>query len=393
MSIFNIKKENLPTIWLNTAHFVNDIYTGMLNPIMPFIAVKLGISMAIATIVLSLSHICASLLQPIFGFFADNILKRVFIFWGLLMTSVFISFAPAAHNLYYLIIFIILGSLGSSLFHPQALGFSVRFAVTDAGQNMGFFIGLGTLGFSLGPIVSAAISQFIGLEKMPFMCIFGVIFALCMFKFVPKIIAQPSDKTGKKFVQAFKDIFNNYRLKLLILISILKTLVTTSSSILLPFLWKDLDRTPFYIGFALFAFTFAGGIGSLISRTLETKIGTDKIFYFSMISTLPLMIIFSLTYKNMPDIALCSYIIMGLTTMMAMPVTMVLAQGVLPEYKSIIGGFINGFSWGIVAIFMTGIGFVAQAKGIIPVLLCVALIPAVCSVPIVKKLFPKETVN
>ena len=68
--------ETKPQIWLNTAHFVNDIYTGMLNPIMPFVAMKLGITMAIATIVLSLSHICASLLQPIFGFFADNMRKR-----------------------------------------------------------------------------------------------------------------------------------------------------------------------------------------------------------------------------------------------------------------------------------------------------------------------------
>ena len=84
--------EKKPRIWLNIAHFINDIYTGMLNPIMPFIAAKLAISMALATIILSISHICSSLLQPIFGFFADNILKRVFIFWGLLMTSVFIIF-------------------------------------------------------------------------------------------------------------------------------------------------------------------------------------------------------------------------------------------------------------------------------------------------------------
>ena len=78
MENFNEKKTQF---WLNSAHFTNDIYTGMLNPIMPFIAAKLGITMAIATIVLSLSHICASLLQPIFGFFADNLQKRAFIFW------------------------------------------------------------------------------------------------------------------------------------------------------------------------------------------------------------------------------------------------------------------------------------------------------------------------
>src|SRR5574344_522091 len=228
-----IKQENLAPIWLDSAHFVNDIYTGMLNPIMPFIALKLGISMAIATIVLSLSHICASLLQPIFGFFADNIIKRSFIFWGLLATSVFISLAPSAHSLYYLIIFIILGSLGSSVFHPQALGFSVRFAQVDASQNMGTFIGLGTFGFSLGPIVSAAVTQFLGLDKMPYLCVLGVVLALLMFKCVPKISDKKIVIQHKKFIKAFSDILKNKKLKLLITISVLKTLVTTSSSILL----------------------------------------------------------------------------------------------------------------------------------------------------------------
>ena len=43
--------------WLSGGHFINDIYTGVLNPIMPFIAAKIGISMAFATIILTISHI------------------------------------------------------------------------------------------------------------------------------------------------------------------------------------------------------------------------------------------------------------------------------------------------------------------------------------------------
>lgn len=385
-----IKKENLPSMWLDSAHFVNDIYTGMLNPIMPFIAMKIGISMAIATIVLSLSHICASLLQPIFGFFADNIIKRSFIFWGLLMTSIFISIAPVAHNLYYLIIFIILGSLGSSIFHPQALGFSVRFAKVDASKNMGAFIGLGTVGFSLGPIVSAGITQFLGLKNMPYLSILGILLAILMFKCVPKISNNNINPESKNFSVAFTSIIKNKRLNLLIIISILKTLVTTSSTILLPFLWKDLGRNPFYIGFALFAFTFAGGIGSLVSRNIENNLGTANTFYISLMSSFPLMILFTFTYKAYPTLALIIYTIMGLTTMMAMPVTMVLAQNVIPKYKSIIGGFINGFSWGVVAIGMTVLGFLAQANGIMPVLICTSFVPIVFAPIVIRKLFNKN---
>ena len=124
-------------IWLGGGHFINDIYTGVLNPIMPFIAAKIGISMAIATIILTISHIFSSLLQPLFGFFADNNVKRSFIFWGLILSSLFIPMSAMANKPLILVLFIIIGSIGSSLFHPQALGFASRFAkYSDVGKAM-----------------------------------------------------------------------------------------------------------------------------------------------------------------------------------------------------------------------------------------------------------------
>ena len=385
MENFNEKKTQF---WLNSAHFTNDIYTGMLNPIMPFIAAKLGITMAIATIVLSLSHICASLLQPIFGFFADNLQKRAFIFWGILFTSVFISLAPSVNNLALLIAFIILGSLGSSFFHPQALGLAVRFTKTDVAKNMGIFMTLGTLGFALGPVVSSAITQFVGLDKIPYLSVLGIVVGLSMFLFVPKLsVSEDKLKNHEDFIHTFMTILSNRKLNLLNLISILKSLVTTSACILLPFLWKDMGYSAFYIGFALFAFNFMGGLGSFVSRKFELKVGTENVFYSSMMLPLPMMILFMLTYKSFPVLSLIIFILIGLIQWMAVPVTMVMAQSTIPEYKSIIGGFINGFSWGVVAIAMTCIGFIAQTHGIIPVLISVSVVPAVLSVPVVKKIF------
>lgn len=379
--------DKKPLIWLSSAHFINDVYTGMLNPIMPFIALKLGISMAIATIIVSLSHIFASLLQPIFGFFADNITRRAFIFWGLIATSLFISLAPSANHVLTLLIFIIFGSLGSSFFHPQALGLAVRFSTGDMVKNMGIFIGLGTLGYSFGPIVSAAVAQFVGLHSMPFLAIPGIVVAGLMFYFVPKISSGENTKKHTDFINTFKEIFSNRRLNILNIIAILKTLVTTSSSILLPFLWRNMGYKPFKIGVALFAFSFAAGIGSFISKNVENKLGAKFVLAFSMISTFPLMILFALMYKMFPQVTFVVFVLMGFCTGMAMPVTMVMAQSTLPQYKSIIGGFINGFSWGVVAIALSVIGFIAQAKGIIPVLLLITLIPALSSYFVLNRLF------
>ncbi|MBQ3819152.1 MFS transporter, partial [bacterium] len=142
---YNLSQNKRALVWLSGGHFINDIYTGILNPIMPFIAAKIGISMGIAAVILTVSHIFSSLLQPIFGFFADSIRKRSFIFWGLIMSAVFIPAAVASGNIVILILFIMLGSLGSSFFHPQSLGFTSYFAQnTKAAKAIAVFIACGT---------------------------------------------------------------------------------------------------------------------------------------------------------------------------------------------------------------------------------------------------------
>ena len=386
----NLPSDKKALVWLSGGHFINDIYTGVLNPIMPFIAAKIGLSMAIATIILTVSHIFSSLLQPLFGYFADNIVKRSFIFWGLILSSIFIPLSALSDNPFILVIFIIIGSIGSSLFHPQALGFASRFAnKLNPGKSMAVFVAMGTLGYSCGPIISSGITQFLGMHKMPLMTCLGVMWALLMFKFVPKLSLSEPVLSKINFKTAFKRILTNRKLNILNVIAMLKTMIMSACFILLPFLWKNMGYEPFYIGMALFLFIFAGGIGSLLSNSVERRIGAANVFYISMISTLPLMILFVLTYSAHPTISLVIFVITGFITMMATPVTMVMAQNVLPEYKSIISGFINGFSWGIVAVAMSLLGFIAEKFGITNVLIFVAAIPALCSI-LVKELFKEN---
>ena len=377
--------------WLSGAHFINDIYTGILNPIMPFVAAKIGISMGIATIILTVSHIFSSLLQPIFGFFADSIKKRSFIFWGLIMSASFIPLAVTSDNIWLLVILIALGSLGSSLFHPQSLGFTSFFARNlNTSKYMAIFIAAGTLGYSSGPVVSSAITQFFGMHKMPCVSAIGIIWAILMFKFVPKIsVDQNINKPD--FKTAFKRILSNRKLNILNIVAMLKTMVQSSCFILLPFLWKNFGHKPIYIGLALFGFIFAGGIGSLVSPIVEKKIGTQNVFYLSMIIPAPLMFLFLFLCDKYPITSLLIFITIGFIIMLATPVTMLMAQNVLPEYKSIISGFINGFSWGVIAIIMSMLGFAAEKLGIINVLSVVAVIPALCSA-MTRELFKSDKI-
>ena len=364
-----------PIIWLSTAHLINDTYTGFLNPIMPFLAAKLGFSMAIATVVMSIAHICASLLQPLFGFFADNILKRFFIFWGLLLVSIFIPLAPLASNVYILAICVILGSLGSSFFHPQSSGFVVRFSQKNYSENMAYFISAGSLGFSFGPMIAGIVTQYFGLTAITYLSFIGIITALLMFSCVPKISLTDNPPVHKDFIPAFKKILSNSKILILILLSVMKSIMTNSCFILLPFLWKNVGYSAGRIGFYLFSFIFFGAIGSLVSDKLEHKIGAKKVFYISLMTMLPMTYFFVQALDKSVFIYYPIFIVMGFLTMLAMPVNVVMAQKIMPEYKSILAGFVNGFSWGISAILLTGVGVLAEKFGIKEVLVCVSVLP------------------
>ena len=379
MSIDKTTKKSIT--WLSWGHFVNDTYTGFVNPIMPYIAASLGITMAMATLVLSISNIFSSLLQPIFGFFADNMLKRAFVFWGLIMTSLFLPLITVAPSVYMLVIFIILGSLGSSFYHPQSSGFVSKFAGCDdeGARCMGRFISMGSIGFALGPLVATRIIAH-DMTKMPYTALVGVIWASLMFFCVPKLSNIYPKPQHKDFLKTFKNILSNKTMNLLMVLSMLKVLITTSCCTLLPFLWRnEMMYSPSYIGNALCAFVLAGGIGSFLSRSIEVKFGTKKLLYFSMIATLPMIILFHLTYQNHPIFSLVTFVVIGFTTMLAQPVTMVMGQKILPEYKSIVAGFMNGFAWGIVAVALSLIGLCAQKFGITNVLLVISIIPAISS--------------
>lgn len=374
-----VQNNKSAVIWLCSAHFVCDIYGGFLNPLMPFIAAKLGFTMALATILMAITQICSNMLQPIFGFFADNILKRFFVFWGVILASIFIPLASAAPNVILLTIFMILGCLGGSFFHPQSMGFVNYFSREKCSNNMGIFISLGSLGFALGPLIAALITQKAGLEMISWTSILGISLASMMFLFVPKLSNIEKKPEKKDFIKSFKEILSNRQMNYLILIAMMKSLVTNSSCILLPFLWKDMNYSPFYIGFALFLFVFAGSIGSFVSPILEQKFSSKIIIYFSMCATLPMMIIFAITYKTMPLISMLLFALIGFTTMLAQPITLILAQEALPKYKSIVSGFVNGFCWGVIAFCMSFLGTIAQKFGIINVLIILTTIPTLAS--------------
>ena len=74
-------------------------------------------------------------------------------------------------------------------------------------------------------------------------------------------------------------------------------------------------------------------------------------------------------------LGLAAFILIGYVSLLASPVNMALAQKLMPEFKSMISGFIGGFSWGVIGILLPLISLLAEKTGIMNVLLAMTLIP------------------
>ena len=364
--------------WLSFAHGISDVYSGFLTPLMPFIAAKIGFSLAIAAMITSISQAISSLIQPLFGYLADVNTKRFFIFWGLILGSLSNPIAANTNNIFLLCFFVVLGNLGGSFFHPQALGLVPRFSDKNSIYNMSIFVTSGTIGFSMGPLITSSVVQLLGYPYLLLTSLAGLFMAFLMFKCVPKMTSSNS-KLKENLVTALKNIVFNKTMLILITIGLMKTLIQSSCSIMMPFLWKDLGYTPMYIGFGMFLFLFAGGLGSFFSHWFEKKFGAKFVFYASMTITLPLMIVYGNTYKAYPVFSLIIFIVVGFLTTFAQPITLIMAQEVLPQYKSIVSGIINGFTWGIVALMLIWLGYVAEKFGIMNILIVLSILPALTS--------------
>ena len=374
-----MKQEKKIINALSAGHFITDAYSGFLNPIMPFIAANIGISMTIATVLISISNLTSSLSQPFFGFIADKWQRRFFIFWGMMMASIFLSFLGIANNIYMLIICLLLGHMGVAFFHPQATSLVANYSnFNSKSKEMSIFIAMGTFGYALGPAISSEIASLWGLNKLPFACFIGIIFAFFLLKIVPKVSTTCIEKPKVSIIEAMKKIFSDKPVSILVVASIVKSFVVSSFNIMLPFYWKSIGFDVAKIGIILFIFMMAGALGVVSSPFFEKRIGVKKVFYLSLIPVTIFGIIFFLS-GGKGVIGLISFILIGYVSFLAVPVNMSLAQKLMPEFKSMISGFIGGFSWGVIGIVLPLISHIAQQIGIINILLIIIFIPLVFS--------------
>lgn len=360
---------------LSLGHFTIDLYAAILIPLYPIIAQRLNISLATISLIIAIGHSVSSILQPWFGHISDKIHKRIFMFWGLIFSSVFIPLGFIAPNAAALTVFISLGIIGNALYHPQVTLIIKNFYEenTSLSRAIGIFLGLGTIGYALSPYLSTFALKILGDEKFILIGLFGVLFAIFMLFFVPKINTESKPQKAN-FYEAIKEILKNKACLFLIIITVIKAALVMSFGTYIPFLLKKYNFPLTNIGIILTMFYILGGLSMIISAPLEKIIKLKGMIIASYLPLLPLTLISLSLLKISPKLASIFFIITGFFVLLSAGVVLARAQSITKAHTGTISGIIQGFTLSLGSLLLIPFGLIGEHFGVEYILILITSI-------------------
>lgn len=255
---------------LSAGHFAIDLYAAVLIPLYPVIAQRLEINLAVISLIIAIGHSVSSILQPVFGHISDKLHKRVFMFFGIIFSSIFIPLGFIAPNAFILTLCLMLGIIGNAFYHPQVTSIIKDFYKENLklSHAIGVFLGFGTIGYAMGPYLSTYALQVLGDKNYVYIAFAGIFIAILMLFYVPKINKKECIN-NTNFTAAIKEIVKNKTCIFLIIITVIKAALVMSFGTYMPFILKKFDFPITHTGLVLTLFYIAGGFSMIISSRLE----------------------------------------------------------------------------------------------------------------------------
>ncbi len=224
-------------IALSLVHFSGDFYSSFMSPLFPVFVDHMGLSLAQVGLIAGVSRFLMFIVQPLSGYWADRHPSRKFILIGLIMPVVFIPLTGISTGFYVLLLFVVIGSTGSSLFHPPVTGMVPVYAGRKLGLAMSIYNTAGTLAFGVGPIFITWYVARYGLGAMPLTMVLGLLIWIYFYWVIPK--PEGDDLAQYGFIETLRQTLGDvWRPILLIwIVMVSRALVGQSLLTFMPVVW------------------------------------------------------------------------------------------------------------------------------------------------------------
>ena len=364
-----------PTLIAATlGHFSVDMYSGMLPLVLLALTDPLGLSYSQVGLVSMAFPVASSVSQPFFGWIGDRQSTRLMAVLGVAAIAITMGVMRFADGFTVLMMLAPLAGLGSGAFHPQGAVLASRTTPEQRGTAMSIYMMGGNSGYAFGPIFGSAVFSFAGGFMPEMIAIVGLGQAALVYWALAGRHAVPAG-SNRTIVTATKRAATSVIIVLMLVI-FFRSWVQSSITTFIPQVFKAEGYSTVFAGNVLFSILMPLALGGLIGGTLSDRIGRRRVLIVSTALMGPTL--WGLLNSTGPA-AFAWGAILGIASGASMPVTLVMAQSLIPRGLGMMSGIVLGFTFIAGAVGVSTNGFSADQFGLMPTMLSNAALPLLAS--------------
>ncbi|WP_424358160.1 MFS transporter [Methanocella sp. MCL-LM] len=371
------KFDKLRVSVLALGHMVNDSYSNVVPPLLPLLQAAYGLTYTLSGLIMTVFTFTSSIIQPVFGYFADRYGRRWMVALSVLWIAFFMSMIGIVGYLgldptgSYIVILALVGmaGFGSSAYHPQASAMVPRISGDHKGFGVSVFSAGGNLGYAIMPLLVVPVTAIWGLGGVMLLFIPGLLMAFVLQRYAPE---APVAAVQPAIRELWQDI-RSVALPLTKVIGVVTMrawlffgLITFLPSYLIQYESQE------WASMALSLMLVCGAAGTLLGGTMSDRYGRKFTIVSTLMLTGPLLLCALLTHDLLQ---LGFFALAGLALLASFSPAVLIAQGLIPKNQGMASGIILGFAIGIGGLGVSVTGAIADATSISIGMLSLVLLP------------------
>jgi FSR family fosmidomycin resistance protein-like MFS transporter len=344
---------------LASGHGSVDLCQGAVPALLPFLIAQRGLSLAAAAALLSAATIGSSIVQPVFGLWADRLSTPVLIPSGVVVASLALGAVGLCGSYVALGAVLAVSGLGVAAFHPEgARTVNHLSSAVDRGRAMSYFSVGGNAGFALGPVLVTVVVGLFGLSATPLLAVPGMLVAFLLARDVRRA-PNPSPAVARR-AQPAADQWRPFTR--LAGAAVARTVIFFTMQALVPiYLIKHFGASTALGNVGLTLLLAAGAAGTLVGGRSADRFGRKLVLVYAMAPAVAVLFL-------LPHVGVIGFIVtltlIGLLMDGPFSTTVVLGQEYLPGNVGLASGITLGLSIGLGGLGATGLGALADATSI-----------------------------
>jgi FSR family fosmidomycin resistance protein-like MFS transporter len=350
-------------VWLAAAgHLFTDLNQGAVPALLPFFIAEYHLSYAAAAGLVAALSVASTVIQPLFGFYADRLSKPWLIPAGVAMAGCGVAFSTLLPDYWFAVTMIVLSGIGIAAFHPEGARLVHNHAGEKKATAMSVFAVGGQMGIALGPIMAAVAVSAWGLKGTAFLAIPFVLMAA--FLAVQLAGAGPSAEKAAAGAQAgekAKDQWGPFAIVTGVVI--IRSIIFYGLNTFIPLYWIHVyQQSTTAAGTALSVMFGAGVAGTLWGGRLADTYGHRRVVLIGYAALIPLLILF----VQVRDVLLATALLVpiGIVLLSTYSPLVVMGQRLLPNQVGLASGITLGVAISIGGIVAPLLGHVADGYGL-----------------------------